>query len=103
MRICVPKSTLIILGLLCLAAPYSNAGAPAIECTIAGPEDPSVDGDLDGVLWQVDDPTSVPAPSGCGRPRVSECARPASCEVRITQSRGRAGPQFPDDKEKAHD
>jgi len=93
MRIFVAETTLIILGLLCSPASLSHAGAPAAGCVIAGPGDPSVDGDLDGMPLRPADPQ--PAPAASDRARVAlgpgERKEPAAPEVRQTPAGGQSG------------
>jgi len=103
MRIFVAETSLIILGLLCSAAPPSNAGAPATECTIAGPEDPSVDSDLEGIMLWVDNPSPAQATSNRVRiaPGPSERAEPEVCQ---TPAGGQTVPSSPKvNKDKPHD
>ena len=96
MRIIVAETTLIILGLLC-SAPL-NAAAPGAGCSIQGPEDPSVDGDLEDAVPQLGDLKTAPATSDCVAPDPSNCAEPASPEVRQVPTGGQTGPRFSEEK-----
>lgn len=101
MRITVTLTNLIILGLVCSSAPYSHAAtpaAPASGCSIAGPEDPSVDGDLEGILLRIEGPKSTPATSDCVAPDPSKCAEPALPEVRPAPADGQTVPRFPEEE-----
>ena len=91
MRVVVAETTLIILGLLCSAPPQPQAAVHGRQHLVAGladasPADPSVDGDLDGILLRVDDPKPEPATSDRARvaPGPSERKEPAAPEVRQT-------------------
>ena len=93
MHASVAQTTIALLALLCPAAPPLHAGATATGCIAAGPEDPSVDGDLDDILLRVDDPKPAPATSDRARvaPGPSERTEPAAPEVCQTPASGETG------------
>lgn len=68
----------------------AHAAKSMTAAEVAGPMDPSVDGDLDGVLLWVDDPKPAPATSDSARvaPGPSERTAPAAPEVRQTPAGG---------------
>ena len=93
MHILDAETPLIILGLLCLAASPTTAGALAAGCVMAGPMDPSVDGDLDGILLRAGNLNPAPATGDRARiaPGPSERATPATPEVRQVPAGGETG------------
>ncbi len=104
MRVLITKDKIVLLALLCPVASPSHAGAPAAGCVIAGPADPSVDGDLDGIRLRVDDPKPAPATSDRARvtPGPSERTEPAAPEVRQTPAGGETGFRSPKTEEGKH-